>query len=149
MHFIESSTRAHFFFCLAFFSLRPSGLLNCTRSPILPGIRPQSVSGSPLGSAASRVLVSAVSTRLEFCKEKEAIKSQCKRRKAQHGRKNWTNNIEMKLLIALFVSLSKMMASTISDHCNKAGFVLSGTGTLGTTCLHQYQVVGIFQASIQ
>lgn len=36
-------------------------------SPMLPTMRPQRVSGSPDGSAASRVRVSAVSTRLEFC----------------------------------------------------------------------------------
>ncbi len=58
---------AHFFRCFALRSSRPSGLPYCTRSPILPGMRPHSVSGSPLGSAASRVRVSAVSTRLEFC----------------------------------------------------------------------------------
>ena len=116
----------HFFLALALRCSRPSGLLYCTRSPILPCqqpktlqlhvachvahaplvygshhhshallsriaflqvlrhsvqlalacrsmqltfMRPQRLSGSPLGSAASRVRVSAVSTRFEFCRE--------------------------------------------------------------------------------
>ena len=62
----------HFFFAWAFLSSRPSGLLYWTLSPIfvLPN-RFHRVSGSPLGSVASLVLVSAVSTKLEFCKEQQ------------------------------------------------------------------------------
>ena len=62
------SRAAHFFFCFALRSSKPSGFVYWTRSPIFPFIRPHSESGSPLGSAASLVRVSAVSTKLEFCK---------------------------------------------------------------------------------
>ena len=58
---------AHFFFCFALRSSMPSGFVYWTRSPIFPFMRPHRESGSPLGSAASLVRVSAVSTRLEFC----------------------------------------------------------------------------------
>ena len=58
---------AHFFFCFALRSSMPSGFVYWTRSPIFPFMRPHKESGSPLGSAASLVRVSAVSTRLEFC----------------------------------------------------------------------------------
>lgn len=57
----------HFFLALVLRSSRPSGRPRAARSPILPFMRPHSESGSPLGSVASRVRVSAVSTRLEFC----------------------------------------------------------------------------------
>ena len=64
----HKDSTAHFLRTSALRSSRPSGLLYCTRSPILPFIFPQSVSGSPEGSVASRVRVSAVNTKLEFCK---------------------------------------------------------------------------------
>ena len=57
----------HFFLALVLRSSRPSGRPRAARSPILPFMRPHSESGSPLGSVASRVRVSAVSTKLEFC----------------------------------------------------------------------------------
>lgn len=59
-----------FFLGFVFRSARPSGLARLTLSPMLPAIRPHSVSGSPDGSAASRVRVSAVSTRFEFCSQR-------------------------------------------------------------------------------
>ena len=64
---VGNGSAAHFFFCFALRSSRPSGFVYCTRSPIFPFMRPHKESGSPLGSAASLVRVSAVSTRLEFC----------------------------------------------------------------------------------
>lgn len=62
----NAGREAHFFFCFALRSSKPSGFVYWTRSPIFPFIRPCSDSGSPLGSAASRVRVSAVRTKLEF-----------------------------------------------------------------------------------
>ena len=59
-------TPPHLFLVFFFCSSRPSGFERWTRSPIFPFIRPYRDSGSPLGSVASRVLVSAVRTRLEF-----------------------------------------------------------------------------------
>ena len=73
----ESAGReAHFFFCFALRSSKPSGFVYWTRSPIFPFIRPYSDSGSPLGSVASRVRVSAVRTKLEFCKASNHIRKE-------------------------------------------------------------------------
>ncbi len=60
-----------FFFSSAFLrfssSLGSAARPRCARSPILPFMRPHSVSGSPVGSCASRVRFSLVSTSEEFC----------------------------------------------------------------------------------